>query len=203
MKISLPQLKKHLSRGLGSVYLVAGDEPLLLGEALDEIRVAARKEAYADREVFVVGSGFDWDSIRASAGNMSLFASRRIVEVRLPTGKPGRAGGAMLVELALDPPQDTLLIVIAEKFDSSVAKSKWVAKLTAAGIAIIVKGISVNELPAWIEKTLRQRDLSYDPDVVDLLVHRVEGNLLAARQEIDKLAPVSYTHLTLPTIYSV
>jgi DNA polymerase-3 subunit delta len=188
VKVSLAQLGKQLAGGLSSVYFVAGDEPLQIGEALDAIRLAARKQGYEDREVFVVGAGFNWDSIRNSAGNMSLFATRRIVEVRLPTGKPGRVGGPMLAELAEDPPPDTLLIIIAEQFDSAVAKAKWVEKVSAAGVAVITRPVSLADLPAWIENNLRQQGLSFDPAVVELLVHRVEGNLLAARQEIDKLA---------------
>ena len=188
MKVSLAQLGKQLAGGLGSVYFVAGDEPLQIGEALDAIRLAARHEGYEDREVFVVGASFNWDSIRNSAGNMSLFATRRIVEVRLPTGKPGRVGGPMLSELAENPPPDTLLIIIAEQFDSSVAKTKWVEKVAAAGVAVITRPVSLADLPAWIEKNMRQQGLSFEPVVVELLVNRIEGNLLAARQEIDKLA---------------
>lgn len=187
MKISLPQLNKQLKDGLAEVYFVAGDEPLLIGEALDGIRARARKEGYEDREVFVVGTGFDWDLIRNSASNMSLFASRRIVEIRLPTGKPGRVGGPMLAELAAKPPPDTLLLIIAEQFDSTTAKSKWVGKLIDSVITVIVRPISVAQLPAWIEKNLQRQSLTYDREVVELLVHRVEGNLLAARQEINKL----------------
>jgi len=188
MKISLPQLKKHLSGGLSAVYFVAGDEPLLAAEALDAIRKAARADGYEDREVFVPGTGFDWDSIRSSAGNMSLFASRRIVEVRLPTGKPGRTGGPMLADLAENPPPDTMLIIIAEQFDSAVAKAKWVARVSDAGTAVIIKPIALEQLPGWIEKDFHRHKLSFEPEVIQLLTHRVEGNLLAARQEVDKLA---------------
>ncbi len=191
MKVSFAQLQQQLNKGLADVYFVAGDEPLLVGEALDAIRSKARESGFEDREVFVAGQGFDWDSIRASAGNMSLFASLRIVEVRLPTGKPGRVGGPMLSDLAANPPPDTLLIIIAEQFDSAVAKSKWVANVSSAAVTVITRGVSANELPRWIESDLSRHGLTYDPEVVELLVHRVEGNLLAARQEIDKLALLS------------
>ena len=202
MKISLPQLNKQLKGGLAEVYFVAGDQPLLIGEALDGIRARARKDGYEDREVFVVGAGFDWDLIRNSACNMSLFASRRVVEIRLPTGKPGRVGGPMLAELAAKPPPDTLLIIVAEQFDSTTAKSKWVGQLIDSAVAVIVRPISVDQLPAWIEQNLQRQSLTYDREVIELLVHRVEGNLLAARQEIDKLgllATNSHVSLELAT----
>jgi len=191
LKLSAAQLNGQLKDGLAPVYLVGGEEPLIANDALDTIRAAARGEGYDDREVFVVGTGFNWDSVRSSMDTMSLFSARRIIEVRLPTGKPGRTGSAMLAELAENMPPDTLLIVICEQFDNNVAKAKWVTRVADAGVAIIIKPVSPEQLPSWLAKAVKKAGLTFAPDALELLAHHVEGNLLAAQQEIDKLALIA------------
>jgi len=191
LNLTLAQLRTQVNDGLLPVYLVAGDEPLLINEALDLLRIAARKDGYEDREVYVAGGKFDWDQLRSGLDTISLFASRRIVEVRLPTGKPGRTGGAMLAELAENPAPDTLLVIIAEEFDNSIAKTKWVKTVSAAGALVQIKPVTIAQLPVWLERTIKQAGLKFDDDAIEVLTHHVEGNLLAARQEIDKLALIA------------
>jgi len=191
LNVTPAQLKKQLKEGIAPVYFVAGDEPLLINEVLDSIRSAARADGYEDREVFLANASFDWDLLRSGMSNMSLFAARRIIEVRLPTGKPGRVGGAMLAELAADPAPDTLLLVIAEQFDNKTAKAKWAKTLAELGVAVVVKPVSPEQLPVWLGRTVKQQGLVFSDAALELLAHHVEGNLLAAKQEIDKLALIA------------
>ena len=170
------------------VHTVCGDEPFLVEEAAAAIRVAARAAGYDEREVFHAERGFDWGALAAAAASLSLFASRRLLELRLPTAKPGDAGARALAEYCARPPDDTVLLVIAGKLDGNTRKSKWVGALRAAGPFQEFRTPSARELNAWLVDRLRTRGLQPHPDAVELLAQRVEGNLLAAAQEVDKLA---------------
>ncbi len=185
MKLYADRLAGHLKGALAPVYLLCGDEPLQLGEAADAVRAAARREGYASREVFFAERGFDWQALRSAGESLSLFAERRVLELRLPTGKPGDAGAKMLVEFAARPPEDTVLLVISGKVDK---KNKWVAALEKAGVFVEVWPIEGAQLPRWIQDRMAAAGLAADRDAAQLLADRVEGNLLAAAQEIDKLA---------------
>ena len=187
MKISANQLHSHLKNSLSPCYLVTGDEPLLVQEALDAIRGAARAQGFGSRELFVANTGFDWADLRVAAGNLSLFAEKRIVELRLPTGKPGVKGGATIVEMAEQAGDDLLFVVSAPKLDRSSAASKWAKALEAAGSYTQIWPLAVRELPAWINARMKNAGLQPDRDAVQLIADRVEGNLLAAQQEIEKL----------------
>lgn len=187
MKLSANQLSTHLKKSLAPCYLVTGDEHLLVAEALDEIRDAARQRGFGMRELHVATTGFDWAQLLASSSNMSLFAEQRIIELRLPTGKPGRAGGQAIVELVERAGPETLFIVTAPKLDRSAAASKWAKTIDKKGVNLPVWPIALRELPGWIAGRMRAAGLQPDPDVVALLADRVEGNLLAAGQEIEKL----------------
>ncbi len=187
MKIRANQLSSYLKNSLAPCYLVTGDEHLLVAEALDEIRDAARARGFTSRELHVATTGFDWGQLTASTGNMSLFAEQRIVELRLPTGKPGRAGSQAIVELVQQAGPELLFIVTGPKLDSGTAKSKWVKELDKAGINLPIWPISVRELPGWIANRMRQAGLQPDREAVTMIADRVEGNLLAAGQEIEKL----------------
>jgi DNA polymerase III subunit delta len=187
MKLRADQLAAHAQKSLAPVYLVSGDEPLQLNEACDVLRAAARKQGYAERQVFNVETGFDWDGLLMAANSMSLFAERRILELRLPNAKPGNEGSKALVEYAQRPAQDTVLLVITGKLDSATQKSVWCGALEAAGVALQVWPVEIAQLPAWIERRMRAKGLQPAPGAVSLLVERVEGNLLAAAQEIEKL----------------
>ncbi len=187
MKIQANQLESHLGKSLASCYLVTGDEHLLVAEALDSIRDAARQQGFTSRELHVANTGFDWIELRAASGNLSLFAERRIIELRLPTGKPGRSGGQAIVDMAAQNDPDLLFIVSAPKLERSSAAAKWAKALDAAGVSIQVWPIGVRELPGWIAARMRREGLEPDRAAVTLIADRVEGNLLAASQEIEKL----------------
>jgi DNA polymerase-3 subunit delta len=168
-------------------YLVAGDEPLLVQEALDAIRRKARDDGFGSRELFVAATGFDWRDLSAATGNLSLFAEKRVLELRLPTGKPGRQGAAAIIDMLQQSGDDLLLIVSAPKLDRSTAAAKWVKSLDTEGALVQVWPIREGELPAWINGRMRAVGLTPDTDAVRLIADRVEGNLLAAQQEIEKL----------------
>ena len=187
MKISANQLSHHLGKSLLPCYLVTGDEALLVQEALDDIRRAARQNGFESRDLFIATTGFDWRDFAASGGNLSLFAQRRIIELQLPTGKPGRQGGAAIVDMVEQTADDLMLIVSAPKLERSTASSKWVKSLEGSGAMIQVWPVNVRELPAWINGRMRTAGLQPDRDAVRLIADRVEGNLLAAQQEIEKL----------------
>lgn len=188
MQVSPEQLPAQLERKLAPVYFVSGDEPLLAQECGDAIRRAAHAAGFGERDVFTVESGFDWAGFYAETRAGSLFASRRLIELRLPTGKPGEEGGKTLVELCADPSPDVILLVTAGKLDKSARAAKWAAALERAGVAVTVYPIESRQFHAWVERRLRARGLAPGPGVVDMLVHYTEGNLLACAQEIDKIA---------------
>lgn len=187
MKIRANQLSSHLKNSLAPCYLVTGDEHLLVAEALDAIRDAARAKGFGTRELHVATTGFDWGQLAASAGNLSLFAEQRIVELRLPTGKPGRTGGQAIADLVSQAGPELLFIVTGPKLDGGTAKSKWVKALEQKGVSLSVWPIGLRELPGWIANRMRQAGLQPERDAVALIADRVEGNLLAASQEIEKL----------------
>jgi len=187
LKIRANQLSSHLKKSLAPCYLVTGDEHLLVSEAVDEIRDAARKRGFGSRELHVATTGFDWAQLSSSTGNLSLFADLRIVELRLPTGKPGRAGGEAIVNLVEQSGPELLFIVVAPKLDRSAAASKWAKALEQKGVGLQIWPIEARELPGWIAARMRSLGLQPDRDAVAMIADRVEGNLLAARQEIEKL----------------
>ncbi|MBT8087894.1 MAG: DNA polymerase III subunit delta, partial [Gammaproteobacteria bacterium] len=187
MKIQANQLTAHLKKSLAPCYLVTGDEHLLVDEALDAIRASARERGFSMRELHVATTGFDWNYLAASTGNMSLFAEQRVIELRLPTGKPGREGSRAIVELVEQCGSDTLFIVTAPKLDRSGVASAWAKAIDKKGVTLTIRPISVRELPGWIANRMRSAGLQPERDAVTLIADRVEGNLLAARQEIEKL----------------
>ena len=187
MKIAANQLQAHLQKSLAPCYLVTGDEHLLVAEALDAIRESAREQGFASRDLHIATSGFDWGQLRDSSANLSLFAERRIVELRLPTGKPGRTGGQAIVDLVEHTGPDLMLIVSGPKLDRNAQSSKWAKSLAAKGANVPIWPIGVRELPGWIAARMRHAGLLPDRDAVALIADRVEGNLLAAGQEIEKL----------------
>lgn len=178
----------HLEQGLASVYLLAGDEPLLVEEALDELRAAARAAGFSEREVLHVEAGFDWARLREASDTLSLFGDRRLLELRLPTGKPGTEGARVLQEYARRPPADTVLVVVAGKLEGKQRQSGWAKALAGAGGMLYLWPIRATELSRWLRGRLRAHGLSVDADALALLAARAEGNLLAAAQEIEKLA---------------
>lgn len=187
MGLKPEQLPAHLERGLAPVYLIAGSEPLLVQECRDQVIRAAQAQGFAERSVHDAGARFDWGRLAEDSAAPSLFSSRRILDVRLPTGKPGNEGSAALVECARAPDPDVLLLVSAGEWSGAMRKLKWVTTLAAAGVLVEIWPVKPAELPDWIGKRMRRTGLRPEPAAVALLADLVEGNLLAAQQEIDKL----------------
>ena len=187
MKLNASQLESHLQGELAPLYFLSGDEILLVQEAADAIREAARAQGYSEREVMHVDRSFDWSSLNDASDTMSLFAEKRIVELRMPTGKPGNTGRKALLSWVERPPEDTLLLIITGKLEASVPKAKWFKTLEAAGASLTIWPLEPARMPGWVGARMRERGLQPDVAAVELLSQRVEGNLLAAAQEIDKL----------------
>jgi len=188
MKVYANQLESQLKRGLASAYLLAGNEILLQQEAADAIRAAARAEGFSERELYIAERGFDWQQLMAQAGNLSLFASRKIIELRLPAGKVAKDGAELLTRLIENLDADSLLIILCPKLERGVSSSKWFKALSKQGLHVDIRPIGPEYLPRWMNERLRKRGLRAEADAVRLLVDRVEGNLLAAAQEIDKIS---------------
>lgn len=191
MEVGVEQLAAQLESGaLQPAYLIAGAEPLLVLEAADAVRAAARRSGIGEREVFEAGAGQrepDWDALAATFNAPSLFASRRLVELRLPSGKPGKEGGAVLAAYCANPSPDVVLLVTAEDW-SRQHGGAWSEAIGRIGRVAVAWPVKPHELPGWVERRLRSRGFAPDRDAVAFLAERVEGNLLAAAQEIDKLA---------------
>jgi len=188
MNIKPESLPQALKKSLAPIYLVAGAEPLLVQESRDLILEAAKSQGFLERDVHQAGSTFDWNSIQDAAAEQSLFSSRKLIDVRLPTGKPGAEGGKFLTRWAESPDPDRLLIVSCEGWDSASRKSRWAAALASAGVLVEIWPVKIQGLPAWVERRMRAAGLRPEREAVRLLADLVEGNLLAAQQEIEKLA---------------
>ena len=187
MQLKGEQLAAHLERELKAVYVVYGDEPLLVIEAADAIRTAARRRGFDERNVLTAMAGFNWVELHHAAGNMSLFGGRTLIDLRIPTGKPGREGGAAIQDYCANPSPDALLLVTLPGLDWSDEKAAWLKALTEAGVAVKLIPPSLAQLPAWIAGRLHRQQQSAEGDALRFIAERVEGNLLAAHQEILKL----------------
>ena len=187
MQFKGEELAAHLERELKPVYVVHGDEPLLVIEAADAIRAAARKTGYDEREVLTALSGFDWNQLAMAAGNLSLFGGRKLLDLRIPTGKPGREGSASIQDYCARCTPDTLLLVTLPALDWKDEKAAWLTALAEAGAAVKVAAPALAELPGWIAARLRRQEQTADKEALAFIAERVEGNLLAAQQEIRKL----------------
>lgn len=188
MRLYPEKLSGHLQQQLLPVYLVSGDEPLLVQECCDLIRQKARQQGCTDREVIDAGvSSFNWQDILHSATSMSLFAERKVIELRLPSGKPGAEGSKALCEYLDIASGEDVLLIVAGKIDKQSTNSKWYKALDKAGVTIQVWPVDAKDLPRWLQQRVRSADMSIDNDALQLLCDRVEGNLLAAVQEVEKL----------------
>ena len=193
MQVRADSLGAHLAKGLGPLYVVYGDEPLLIQEAVDAIRVSARGAGFTERNVFTVERGFDWSGLRGASQSMSLFGDRQLVEVRIPTGKPGKEGGEMLQQIAATCSDDVLTLITLPRLDAATQKTAWFTALVESGVAIKVDKVDRAQLPAWIGQRLATQGQRLAPGesgrrALEFIAERVEGNLLAAHQEIQKLA---------------
>lgn len=182
------KLRSHLDRQLAPIYLIGGEEPLFVQEAQAEVRAAARKAGCDERVLLDVETGFDWGRLAEAAASRSLFAERSLIELRMPSGKPGLAGSKAISEYCKSPSQDAVLMINTGSLDSSQRDSAWVSAVAKAGVFVYAWSPRLSELPRWIEQRLRSSGLSVQAPALELLVERAEGNLLAVAQEIEKLA---------------
>jgi DNA polymerase-3 subunit delta len=190
MKIYPEKLQAHLKTQLMPVYVISGGEPLLAQEAADAIRTAARAQGFAERELFhFEGSplSYDWDPLINETNALSLFSDKKILEVRIPGSKPGDKGSKALAEICAKPNPDNLLLVILSKLEKGAQNSKWMKTLEAVGAHIQVWPVDAKNMPRWIDQRLRAANINANQEAIQILADRVEGNLLAAVQEIEKL----------------
>jgi DNA polymerase III subunit delta len=188
MLISSNQLSKQLASNQTSLFVIVGDEPLAKAECLDEIRKDARKKGAEERTSFIVERSFNWQQITQFNQNFSLFSSQRILEISIPSGRPGVDGGKALCELATQPMQDTTTIIILPSLERDTKNSTWYHNLLQNGLVVEMKEMSLNQLPEWIAQRLAKQNQSTDTASLTFIAHQVEGNMLAAHQEIQKLA---------------
>ncbi|MFO1312599.1 MAG: DNA polymerase III subunit delta [Burkholderiales bacterium] len=188
MQIKLQDLPSHLARSVQPLYVVHGDEPLLALEAADAIRAAARAAGAADREVLVAEPGFKWDTFLGANANASLFGDRKCVDLRIPSGKPGTEGAKALVAYAANPNPDNVTLVTLPRLDRAAQASEWFEALSRAGVGVAVYPVERDALPGWISARLARQKQRASRETIAFLAEACEGNLLAARQEIEKLA---------------
>jgi DNA polymerase-3 subunit delta len=181
------QLEAHLARALAPLYVVHGDEPLLAMEAADAIRAKARRDGYTEREVHLVERHYDWDRLAAAAAALSLFASRRLIELRIPSGKPGTDGAAAIAAYCAALQPDIVTLVTLPRLDRAGQNSAWFGALSAAGVVVNVFPVDRRTLPLWIGARLARQKQRATEDALAFIADCVEGNLLAAHQEIQKL----------------
>lgn len=190
MQVRAEALESHLSRALGALYVISSDEHLLAQEAADRIRRAARAQGFTEREVLTVERSFKWNALLEATQSQSLFGDRKLIELRIPTGKPGKEGGQSLQDFVKRLPAgepDTVTLVSLPKLDWQTQKAAWVGALQNAGVWVEIPRVERAQLPAWIGSRLAMQEQSADRQSLDFIADRVEGNLLAAHQEIQKL----------------
>jgi len=188
MQLRAHELDAHLAQTLKPLYVVHGDEPLAAIEAADAIRGAARRAGCDEREVFIVEQHFRWDAFVAANANLGLFATRKLIDVRIPSGKPGTEGAAALERHARNLPADNVTLISLPRIDRTTQSSAWFTALAECGVLVAVAPIDRAALPQWIAARLARNDQRASLDTLAFLAERCEGNLLAARQEIEKLA---------------
>ena len=188
MQLRAEQLEAHLAKTLAPIYTVHGDEPLLALEAADAVRAAARRRGCSEREVLHVERGFDWSALAHAGASQSLFGGARIVELRMPTGKPGTEGGAAIERYCAADPGGNVTVVTVPRLDKATQSSGWFTALASTGVIIDVRAVDRARLAQWIAARLARNHQSAPAAVLEFLADRVEGNLLAAHQEVQKLA---------------
>ncbi|RKZ83453.1 MAG: DNA polymerase III subunit delta [Candidatus Parabeggiatoa sp. nov. 1] len=188
MRLKPTQLNSHLKqKKLAPLYLLTGDEPLQMMECADTLRTFARAQGFTERVVLTVETGFDWGNLDQYANSLSLFATQRLLEIRLSNKSPGNEGTKALIAYANQPPSDTVLLITADKLDASKQKTKWFTTLDERGIIIQVWPLNVSDLPGWIAQRMNHYGLQASPEAINMIAERAEGHLLACAQEIEKL----------------
>lgn len=187
MKVYPDKLGTQLKKTINPVYIVSGDEPLLIQEVSDQVRAELKSQGYLERQLFHVDTGFDWQEVLFSANSMSLFAEQKVIELRMNTAKPGDKGSKALQAYMEQPPEDTVMLLILPRLDQATQRSKWFKALDAQGVFVQVWPIEKKDLPRWIGQRMQKAGLKSDRDAIQVLIDRLEGNLLAAAQEVERL----------------
>ncbi|MGY6276686.1 DNA polymerase III subunit delta [Methylomonas sp. MgM2] len=187
MRFKPEQLDSSLQKTLEPIYLVSGDEPLQAGEATDAIRAAARRAGFGVREVISIDQGVDWQQLAVEADSMSIFAEKKLIDLRLPSGRPGIEGSKALSTYCQHLPADTVLLITAGKLDAASLKSQWFKAIDAAGVVVQIWPLQGRELLIWLQRRADRKGMRLELDAAKVLASRIEGNLLAAAQEIEKL----------------
>jgi DNA polymerase-3 subunit delta len=189
MRLRSDQLGAHLAKNLAPVYAIYGDEALIVLESVDAIRAAARKQGFAEREVYEAGRSFDWSELRHAGQSLSLFGGKKIVELRLASGRPAAAAAEAIVAWCERPNPETLLLLTMPRPEGGGWwEAPWFLALNKAGTIVEVQPVARAALPGWLEKRLARQKQSASREALEYLADRVEGNLLAAHQEVQKLA---------------
>lgn len=188
MKLYPDKLDNHLSQQFQPVYFISGDEPLQMMECADKVRHKARALGYSAREILVVDAEFNWNQLLSASNSLSLFAEQRILELRLDSGKPGREGGKALKEYTKRPADDAVLLIVSGKVDKAGQSSAWYKAIDKIGVTLQLWPVEPQALPGWIAQRMRAKGLRSTREAAAIIAERVEGNMLAAQQEIDKLA---------------
>jgi DNA polymerase-3 subunit delta len=187
MRINFSQLSGDLAKNLKPIYLISGDEPLQAGEAADAIRLAAKKAGFLNREVFTAEGNFDWKQLSFAADSASIFTDKKILDLRVPTGKFGTEGSKAISEYCENISNDNLLLISTAKLDSASTKSKWFQALDKFGVVVQVFPLEGQDLIQWLQQRLLKRGLQVETAGIKMIAARIEGNLLAAAQEVEKL----------------
>ena len=187
MRLKPDQLSGALKKSLSPVYFVSGDEPLQLGEAADLVRSAARLAGYSAREIISIDQGNEWPLLSVEADSFSIFTEKKLIDLRLPSGKPGAEGGKALIAYCKNPPEDTVLLITAGKIDSAAQKSQWFQAIDQLGSVVQVWPLQGQDLLHWLQRRAEQKGMRLEMEAAKALAARIEGNLLAAAQEVEKL----------------
>jgi DNA polymerase-3 subunit delta len=199
MKLKTEQLRSSLQKQLAPFYIISGDEPLLVQEACDQVRMACKHYGIEERELLHADPGFNWDNLIDQANAMSLFSSRRLIEVRIPNGKPSDKGKALL-EIISTPNPDNVILIIAPRLDAATQKTKWFKAIENAGVSVAIWPIDRNQLPGWLQRRIQSAGMSASQDAVSLFAQRIEGNLLAGVQEIEKMRMMGTQQISVELI---
>jgi len=191
LEINVSQLAATLNQALAPVYMLSGEEPLQIQQSLNLIYKSALEGGYTERQVLHVERSFDWSQVSQQSNNMSLFGDKKVLELRLPTGKPGTAGAKALLDYCQQPPEDVLLIINSGKLDKAALNAKWVQAINEIGTHVRIWSLSGADLITWIQHRLEKEKLNHDRANAEYIASRVEGNMLAAAQEIEKMALLS------------
>ncbi len=188
MKLRPEQLVSQLQKKLAPVYLISGEEPLLLQESAQRVVERAREQGFAERSLITVEANFNWSVLQQESAALSLFAEQKLVDLRLPSGKPGKEGAAVLSEWCASPPPDKILLIRAGKLEGSAQRAKWFKAIEQVGVVVQIWPLELGRIPDWVLQRMSSAGLQATRGAATLIAQRVEGNLLAAVQEIEKLS---------------